>query len=137
MRALSAGRATASGAALGAAAGVVTAADPAEAGMGIAAAADRGAATGSAALEEAATGCGAAAGAMTTTEPLEPAPAEAMFSELYEFSSARAGVANDVSTNIAPAKKNEAKRDEGAKSPSLHVAARQVHVCPLCAQYNS
>ena len=35
-----------------------------------------------AALEEAATGCGAAAGAMTTTEPLEPAPAEAMFSEL-------------------------------------------------------
>lgn len=58
------------------------AADPAEAGMGIAAAADRGAATGSAALEEAATGCGAAAGAMTTTEPLEPAPAEAMFSEL-------------------------------------------------------
>lgn len=85
--------------------------------MGIAAAADRGAATGSAALEEAAAGCGAAAGAMTTTEPLEPAPAEAMFSELYEFSSARAGVANDVSTNIAPSEKNEAKRDEGAKSP--------------------
>lgn len=67
---------------MGAAAGVVTAADPPKPAWGLRLPRIAEQPTGSAALEEAAAGCGAAAGAMTTTEPLEPAPAEAMFSEL-------------------------------------------------------